>query len=103
MVKLMNDNKAAQADNETNVASSSEATLTNVDEAITLAATVPAEMPGSLLAARRKELRWSVEEIAGKLKLAPRRMTLRPCQAWPPCAVLSAHTPKYLVWIQSSS
>lgn len=74
MVKLMNDNKAAQADNETNVASSSEATLTNVDEAITLAATVPAEMPGSLLAARRKELRWSVEEIAGKLKLAPRQI-----------------------------
>lgn len=74
MVKLMNDNKAAQADNETNVASPPETKLVNIDEAVNLAETVPAEMPGSLLAARRKELRWSVEEIAVKLKLAPRQI-----------------------------
>lgn len=35
---------------------------------------VPPELPGDRLAARRTELRWSVEEAASKLKLAPRQI-----------------------------
>lgn len=35
---------------------------------------LPPELPGERLAARRSELRWSVEEAASKLKLAPRQI-----------------------------
>jgi len=35
---------------------------------------VPPELPGDRLAARRVEMRWSVEEAASKLKLAPRQI-----------------------------
>lgn len=35
---------------------------------------LPPELPGERLAARRGELRWSVEEAASKLKLAPRQI-----------------------------
>lgn len=35
---------------------------------------LPPELPGDRLAARRTELRWSIEEAASKLKLAPRQI-----------------------------
>jgi cytoskeleton protein RodZ len=35
---------------------------------------VPPELPGDRLAARRVEMRWTVEEAASKLKLAPRQI-----------------------------
>lgn len=37
-------------------------------------AALPPELPGERLAARRVELRWSIEEAASKLKLAPRQI-----------------------------
>lgn len=37
-------------------------------------ADLPRELPGERLAARRDELRWSIEEAASKLKLAPRQI-----------------------------
>jgi cytoskeleton protein RodZ len=35
---------------------------------------VPVELPGARLAARRVEMRWSHEDVAAKLKLAPRQI-----------------------------
>ncbi len=36
---------------------------------------LPTALPGELLAARRHELRWTLEEVSQRLKLAPRQIT----------------------------
>lgn len=36
---------------------------------------LPTALPGELLAARRNELRWTLEEVSQRLKLAPRQIT----------------------------
>ena len=36
---------------------------------------LPTALPGELLAARRLELRWTLEEVSQRLKLAPRQIT----------------------------
>lgn len=38
------------------------------------ASSQPAEMPGERLAAKRRQMRWSIDEAARKLKLAPRQI-----------------------------
>ena len=35
----------------------------------------PTSLPGELLAARRNELRWTLEDVSQRLKLAPRQIT----------------------------
>ena len=36
---------------------------------------LPTALPGELLAARRNELRWTLQEVSQRLKLAPRQIT----------------------------
>ena len=43
--------------------------------AIELQPELPTALPGELLAARRHELRWTLEEVSQRLKLAPRQIT----------------------------
>ncbi len=43
--------------------------------AVELQPELPTALPGELLAARRHELRWTLEEVSQRLKLAPRQIT----------------------------
>ncbi len=66
---------AAAAD--TGAAAISAAATSNVDTSEAAAAAepeVPGQLPGELLAARRMEMRLSIEELSARVKLAPRQL-----------------------------
>jgi cytoskeleton protein RodZ len=44
-------------------------------DAVEMQPELPTALPGELLAARRLELRWTLEEVSQRLKLAPRQIT----------------------------
>jgi cytoskeleton protein RodZ len=53
---------------------SAEPAVVEAELEVELPPELPPELPGERLAARRAELRWSLEETASKLKLAPRQI-----------------------------
>lgn len=70
-----------EATHEAVVVDAAEADVLHLSETQAMAGAVemqpelPAALPGELLVARRLELRWTVEEVSQRLKLAPRQIT----------------------------
>ena len=70
-----------EATHEAVVVDAAEADVLHLSETQAMAGAVemqpelPTALPGELLAARRLELRWTVEEVSQRLKLAPRQIT----------------------------
>ena len=50
-------------------------TTPSMTGAVEMQPELPTALPGELLAARRHELRWTLEEVSQRLKLAPRQIT----------------------------
>ncbi len=52
-----------------------EHSLPELETSTSFAQPAPAMLPGSILAAKREEFRWSLQEAAERLKLTPRQVT----------------------------